>query len=541
MTSRGTIRFSAVGERRRRGNSARGPRWAQLRQRIAPHRRRVGLLAGVSFVGGVVEAAFLVIITRTALAIADGRDSFGLLAGRTASIAGAVLIALVLLTVRLALALVAVRVSSGLVTQVLVDVRSELAKAYLQTSWSIQHGEPPARLQELLGSFASSASDAATYLSMALIGVLNLVALLIVSLTINPVATLVVVAVLAVLGSVLAPIRTRIRSRARRASQVQVQLATEVAELGALSMVMQTAGVHDQFADRLSHLVERDATSRRQVLVMRGALAPIYTCLAFGAIVGGLAVSAALSTGELGGAAAVMLVMLRALNYGQQVQTASGALAASLPYLDALAETVKTYEAARAPDGDLIVERVGLLEVRDASFSYQVGRPVLHDLSFRIHPGEIVGIIGPSGSGKSTLVQLLLGLRDPTVGCIEVDGVDLRRIERRRWTEQTAFVAQEASLLSGSVAENVAFFRDRIDRARHRAGVSPSSSRRGHCSDAGWHRRDGRRTRQPSLGRPAPACIDREGVGRRSSAPHHGRAHFGTRCAFGITDPRHAL
>ena len=281
-----TVRLPAMAERRQL-SSARPRRWAEVRQLLAPHRMRVALLAGLSFLGGIVEAAFLVVITRTALAIADGRDALGVLAGRTASLPWTLLIAVALLLIRLALALAAVSVSSRLVTDVLSDVRSQLADAYLRTSWSVQHAEPPARLQELLASFATTASDVVTYLSMSIIATLNLAALLIVSLTINPIATLVVVAVLGVLGSILAPIRNRIRARATALKGVQLQFSTEVSELGSLSMEMQTTGVRDRFADRLKDLIGQNGVARRRVLSLRQSLAPIYTFLAFGAIVGG--------------------------------------------------------------------------------------------------------------------------------------------------------------------------------------------------------------------------------------------------------------
>ena len=159
-----------------------------------------------------------------------------------------------------------------------------------------------------------------------------------------------------------------------------------------------------------------------------------------------------------------MLVMLRSLSYGQQVQTAVGALSNSVPYIDVLDETLERYSEQRAPGGDSVIEVVGAVEVRSVTFAYHPGIDVLHDVSFRIDPGEVVGMIGPSGSGKSTLVQLLLGLREPTSGTVEADGVDLREIDRRSWTPRTAFVAQDALLLSGSVAENIAFFREHIDR-----------------------------------------------------------------------------
>ena len=366
--------------------------------------------------------------------------------------------------VRLTLGLNAVRVSADLSVAVLSDARHRLSDAYLHTSWAVQHAEPSGRLQELLSGFAGLASGVATSISVALIALLNVAALIAVSLTINPIATLVVVVALVALAAVIAPLRRRIRARASAAAAAQMSVATTVSELSALGMEMQAFGVRDQFAERVRNVVARDAIARRRAFLVQGAMSPIYTFLAYGALLGGLGLANALGTGELGGAGAVMLVMLRSLSYGQQVQTAVGALSNSVPYIDVLDETLERYAEQRAPGGDRVIEVVGAVEVRSVTFAYHPGIDVLHDVSFRIDPGEVVGVIGPSGSGKSTLVQLLLGLREPTSGRVEADGVDLREIDRRSWTPRTAFVAQDALLLSGSVAENIAFFREHIDR-----------------------------------------------------------------------------
>ena len=93
-----------------------------------------------------------------------------------------------------------------------------------------------------------------------------------------------------------------------------------------------------------------DSIARRRVFVVQGALSPLYTFLAYGALLGGLGLAAAFGTGELGGAAAVMLVMLRTLSYGQQVQTAMGSLSTYVPYLDVLDETIERYSLQRAPE-----------------------------------------------------------------------------------------------------------------------------------------------------------------------------------------------
>ena len=90
------------------------------------------------------------------------------------------------------------------------------------------------------------------------------------------------------------------------------------------------------------------------------------------------------------------------------------------------------------------------------------GRAVVRDISCQLLAGHSYGIIGPSGSGKSTLVQLLLGIRDPDSGFISSNGIDLKEIDRNSWTSRVAFVPQEATLITGTVAENISFYRPGI-------------------------------------------------------------------------------
>jgi ATP-binding cassette subfamily B protein len=460
------VRLPAVSDSDVPRQADHGKDWVRIRHLVRPHRGGVIVLALTSFASGAVEAAFLVVLTRAALAIADGRDEFGVLAGHTASLGLGLGVAALLLIVRLVLGLVGVRVATELAVDVLTEARHRLADAFLHTSWAVQHSEPSGRLQELMGGFAGLASGVVTAFNLLVSGSLNLLALIIASLTINPKATAVVVVALAVLALVVSPIRRRIRAQARSAADAQVAFATTVSELGALGMEMQAFGVRDQFSDRVRDVVATDGQARRRALAVQGAMNPVYICLAYGALLGGVALATLYGTGEIGGAAAVMLVMMRSLSYGQQVQTSIGALSASVPYVDVLDETIERYAAERAPGGTRVIETIGPIDVVSISFGYREDVDVLHDVSFRIAPGEVVGMIGPSGGGKSTLVQLLLGLREPASGRIEVGGVDLREIDRRSWTARTAFVAQDAILVSGTVADNISFFRDGIDDAR---------------------------------------------------------------------------
>jgi ATP-binding cassette, subfamily B, bacterial CvaB/MchF/RaxB len=106
----------------------------------------------------------------------------------------------------------------------------------------------------------------------------------------------------------------------------------------------------------------------------------------------------------------------------------------------------------------------GEVEARNTSFRYGAADPTtLSNISLKVEAGEFVAIVGPSGCGKSTLLKLLTGLYQPTYGEILIDGRPLNTWSRAALRAQIALVAQDDQLLAGSIAENIAFFDERID------------------------------------------------------------------------------
>ena len=110
--------------------------------------------------------------------------------------------------------------------------------------------------------------------------------------------------------------------------------------------------------------------------------------------------------------------------------------------------------------------------MRELSFRYGAADQfVLQDIDLEVKPGEFIAITGPSGGGKTTLLKLLLGLHRPTSGTIELDGNRADPELWRAWRTHVGVVAQDDRLLSGTIADNIAFFDPDLDMAEVQAAA----------------------------------------------------------------------
>ena len=98
------------------------------------------------------------------------------------------------------------------------------------------------------------------------------------------------------------------------------------------------------------------------------------------------------------------------------------------------------------------------IEFRDVVFGYDDGPDrILRGVSFKVHAGEMVAIVGRSGAGKTTLVNLLPRFYDVRAGSISVDGVDLRQVTLASLRRQIGIVTQETVLFDETIARNIAY------------------------------------------------------------------------------------
>jgi len=98
-------------------------------------------------------------------------------------------------------------------------------------------------------------------------------------------------------------------------------------------------------------------------------------------------------------------------------------------------------------------------------FAYNGSDYVLKDVSFEVHPGERVAVVGATGAGKSTIINLLLRFYDVTRGRILIDGVDIRELPLDALRRLFSLVLQDVYLFSGTIAENIRLGNVRITDA----------------------------------------------------------------------------
>lgn len=137
-----------------------------------------------------------------------------------------------------------------------------------------------------------------------------------------------------------------------------------------------------------------------------------------------------------------------------QMKEGQGALQRVFELLDTAPEVTDS------PNAYAMGDMQGSIQFSHVSFAYEPQRPVLSDLSFEVHPGEMVAIVGPTGSGKSTIVNLLHRFYDPVEGCVTIDNQDLRDVQMASLYRQIAFVPQETVLFGDTILENIRYGRE---------------------------------------------------------------------------------
>jgi subfamily B ATP-binding cassette protein MsbA len=145
--------------------------------------------------------------------------------------------------------------------------------------------------------------------------------------------------------------------------------------------------------------------------------------------------------------------VIQVVNIGTQLTEAVAALDRTREIFSEKPEDEDPRRTVPLPDME------GTVRFDNVDFSYEIGRAVLHGVSFEAPPGTVTALVGSSGSGKSTIIGLVTAFHTPNAGAIYVDNVDLSTVRLDSFRTRLGVVLQDSFLFDGTIFENVIFSR----------------------------------------------------------------------------------
>jgi len=295
----------------------------------------------------------------------------------------------------------------------------------------------------------------------------------------GPVAIIPVIAILIMVGYSLY-VKHRLTSLVEQSGRFAMQKNAHLVEVVSGIESLKVYGAQGQFQQKWEELVGNNAkwgvAAKRYSASVSSVSASVQQLNTVFIVAVGVYLIAEGNI-SMGGLIAAVMLSARALAPFSQVAmltTRYNQAKSALTTLDSIMalpeESLDRYLHRPFIQGSVEFDRVGL--------SYPDTKiPAIEDVSFKIQPGEKVGIIGRIGAGKSTIEKILMGLYQPTSGAVRLDGVDFQQISPADIRQKIACLPQDIQLFYGSIRDNITLGvphveDSRVIRAAELAGVS---------------------------------------------------------------------
>jgi ABC-type multidrug transport system fused ATPase/permease subunit len=436
-------------------------------------RRRVPLLAAFGLSAAILETLLLFLVGRLATALTAAHATIPVDLGpvHVPDVSAGTMVATcaVLLLAHTALALPAGALAARLSESALTTTRVRLLHAYLSSTWAYRSRAAEGHLQHLLGEYSQNVERLLAQLTVIIVASASISMLALGAVLTSPVIAALAFLGLLAIAMLFRPFNRYIRRQSTTYAAANVEIARDVAQTARLSQEIAAFEVAAPIEDGLADRISSNSKTLRRFRFTNGVTPVLYQNAALALIVGIIAALDVIRPEELTATGPVLLLLVRALGYGRQLQYASQVANELSPYLSTIHAEAVALADHEVGSGGAATGDVSRIELRSLGFRYGEGELVLRDVNTTLERGAFVGVIGPSGAGKSTLVQLLLGLQAPTEGEILVDDVSLRDIAPAAWAKTIAFVPQDNKLEHASILENIRF---------HRAALSDADVRR---------------------------------------------------------------
>jgi ATP-binding cassette subfamily C protein len=339
--------------------------------------------------------------------------------------------------------------------QVSTDLRLQLLRAILRSKWEYFLHQPVGKLTNALASEAQRSSGAFVNGTTAITYLIQALIYSSVAFALSWRASLVAI----VAGTIVIGLSHFLVRITRRAGKRETRLMTSL--MANLTDTLQSvkplkAMAREHLADKvLAHDTNRlNKALRRQVLsvaLLNSAQELMFT----GFICLGVYVAMDKFDMDLPMVMVLVVALGRAFNFFGKVQKQYQKLAQGESAYWSLMNSIDSASSAEEHLGGSIEPRFEHdISFEQVSFDYD-GHPVFNGLCLNIEAGSLTTLVGPSGSGKTTIVDLTIGLLQPRLGRILLDGTPLQDIDIKRWRSMIGYVPQDTILLHDSILHNV--------------------------------------------------------------------------------------
>ncbi len=424
-------------------------------------RLKIALFTFLSLVGSLSQAVLLLVISEVALADVEGKRSFHGL-GPALTTHTAIVVLCVAFPLFFICNIATTLVSTSVSEQALTKTRTRLVDGFFQSNWALQSGDRLGHLQHLLVQNSSATAGIVGSLSSGLQSLMMAVGLLAVALAVDPAAAIAVIVVGFLLLQILRPLNVRSKRMNRELSFTTRAMATRVTEYSRLTRDFRLFGVESKIMDTLRGMIVDTGRVYRRASINSSIAPTLYQTFALAIVVVIVLIGSGHESFAKNGF--VLVLVMRSISYGAGVQGAIQGFRGNQGLLEDLMYDINRFDAAQINATEPVPDTFEV-NFDSVEYSYDGVTPALRGITMCIPEGKIVGMLGPSGSGKTTISQLLLGLREPTVGRATIGGVDAAKIAKGSAHNFIALVPQEPVLLQGTVMDNIKFFRDVDDEA----------------------------------------------------------------------------
>lgn len=226
--------------------------------------------------------------------------------------------------------------------------------------------------------------------------------------------------------------------------------------------VIKVFSLEDHMINRMDSAIRKVEARQNEIAKLQSIASPLMEFLAGLAVAGVLVVSTMGIAGSQQPTAGQLMSFITALLMAYepakrlskmrvQIETCMVGVGMLFGLLDQ-EDTMK-----ENPDAQDLIDGPGQIALRNVSFGYSGEVSVIEDMNVIFEAGKTTALVGQSGGGKSTIFSLIMRFYDPDEGSIEIDGLDLRKVNFSSLRRKISFVGQDTFLFSTTVMENLRY------------------------------------------------------------------------------------